>query len=461
MAKQKKLWSGRFEKPVSGVIEEFSESISFDWRLYRQDLAGSRAHARMLAACGLLTKQERDAILGGLDQIEKEMDEGKFEFRADREDIHMNIEAELTERIGEPGRKLHTGRSRNDQVATDIRLYMREETDAILEQIVSVQKALLALAQAHEDVIVPGYTHLQRAQPLLVPQVLMAYMDQLERDVGRLRDCRERLNHSPLGACALAGTSLPIDRDRTAKELGFEAPIPNSIDAVSDRDFVIEFLSALSILAMHLSRLAEEWVIWASEEFGFIVLDDSVATGSSIMPQKKNPDPMELVRGKTGRVYGNLLALLTLTKGLPLAYNRDLQEDKAPLFDSIDTVRACLAATEEFARNIRFDHQRARASLDRGHLDATTLAEYLVKKGLPFRSAHEAVGRLVRAAEAQSLRLDELPLDGLRSESELIDEDVYDVLGVENAIKQFQSVGSTGPESVQTQMKSWRTRLKG
>ena len=457
--KQNKLWGGRFEGPVSKTVEEFGESISFDARLYRQDIAGSRAHAKMLCACGLLAEDERDAILNGLDQIEQEIERGEFPFRTDREDIHMNIEAALIDRIGDPGRKLHTARSRNDQIAVDVRLFIREETEQILQLIIGLQKALWNFADGNRDLIIPGYTHLQRAQPILAPHHLMAYLEELERDLERLRDCQRRLNVSPLGACALAGTSLPTDRAFTARELGFSAPMRNSIDAVADRDYIIEFLSALAITAMHLSRLAEEWVLWASDEFGLIILDDSIATGSSIMPQKKNPDPMELIRGKTGRVNGNLVALLTLTKGLPMAYNRDLQEDKEPLFDSIDTVKACLEAAAEFTRNIRFDRDRIRSSLERGYLDATTLAEYLVLKGLPFRSAHEVVGTLVKTAATRSTSLKELDLDSLRSECDLISEDVYEVLGVENAVRQFRSAGSTGSESVREQLAWWRSHL--
>ena len=457
--KQNKLWGGRFEGPVSKTIEEFGESISFDARLYRQDIAGSRAHAKMLCACGLLAEDEREAILDGLDQIEQEIERGEFPFRMDREDIHMNIEAALIDRIGDPGRKLHTARSRNDQIAVDVRLFIREETEQILQLIIGLQKALWDFADGNRDVTIAGYTHLQRAQPILAPHHLMAYMEGLERDLERLRDCQRRLNVSPLGACALAGTSLPTDRAFTARELGFSAPMRNSIDAVADRDYIIEFLSALAITAMHLSRLAEEWVLWASDEFGLIILDDSIATGSSIMPQKKNPDPMELIRGKTGRVNGNLVALLTLTKGLPMAYNRDLQEDKEPLFDSIDTVKACLEAAAEFTRNIRFDRDRIQASLERGYLDATTLAEYLVLKGLPFRSAHEVVGALVKTATTRSTSLKELDLDTLRSKCDLISEDVYEILGVENAVRQFRSAGSTGSESVREQLAWWRSHL--
>ncbi len=459
MASDKKLWDGRFEKPVSSVVEDFSESISFDWRLYRYDIAGSRAHVRMLAACGLLTEEERDAILGGLDEIEKEIEEGTFEFSAGREDIHMNIEAELTERIGDPARKLHTARSRNDQVAVDVRMYVREEIDHIVQAARSLQKALFNLAEAHGKLILPGYTHLQRAQPVLAAHHLLAYIEQFERDIGRLQDCRQRTNFSPLGACALAGTGLPIDRQATAKDLSFTAPLANSIDAVSDRDYLLELLSVLAIIAMHLSRLAEEWVLWASEEFGFIIMDDSVATGSSIMPQKKNPDPMELVRGKTARVYGNLMAMLSLTKGLPQAYNRDLQEDKEPLFDSIDTVKACLEVTREFASNIRFDEDRIRLALETGFLDATTLADYLVLKSIPFRTAHEIVGQSVGLCHSRSIQLKDLPLEEFRKLCDQIEDDVYEFLGVENAISRFCSEGSTGVESVASQMKAWGERL--
>ncbi|MDP6113983.1 MAG: argininosuccinate lyase [Planctomycetota bacterium] len=461
MSNQKKLWGGRFEKGVSGIVEQFSESISFDHRLYRQDILGSKAHSNMLVDAGLMTSEERDAVHAGLDEIQMEIEAGTFEFRQDREDIHMNIEGALIDRIGDPARKLHTARSRNDQIATDVRLYMREEIDALIQRIRTLQRALFELAEKSRDVILPGYTHLQRAQPLLVPHYLLAYMDQFGRDAERLSDCRRRVNRSPLGAGALAGTTLPVDRHKTSEELGFEEPIRNSVDAVSDRDHMIELLSACAVISMHLSRLAEEWVLWASEEFGFIKMDDSVATGSSIMPQKKNPDPMELVRGKTGRVYGHLMSMLTLTKGLPQAYNRDLQEDKEPLFDALDTVDACLQVTEEFARNIEFNSERIEASLGPGYLDATTLADYLVLKGLPFRSAHEVVGKLVQAAISQSLPLDKLELRQFQAECDLIEADVFDFLGVENCVRRFQSYGSTGPSAVAEQMAAWRTRLSG
>ncbi|MDA0840433.1 MAG: argininosuccinate lyase [Planctomycetota bacterium] len=461
MSNQKKLWSGRFEKGLSGIVEQFSESISFDRRLYRQDILGSKAHSNMLVEAGLMTAEERDAVHAGLAEIQSEIEAGTFEFRQDREDIHMNIEGALIERIGDPARKLHTARSRNDQIATDVRLYMREEIDALIQRIRSLQRALFDLAEKSRDVILPGYTHLQRAQPILAPHHLMAYMDQLDRDMERLGDCRRRVNRSPLGAGALAGTTLPVNRHQTSEELGFDEPIQNSIDAVSDRDHIIELISACAIISMHLSRLAEEWVLWASEEFGFIKMDDSVATGSSIMPQKKNPDPMELVRGKTGRVYGHLMSILTVTKGLPQAYNRDFQEDKEPLFDALDTVYACLQVTEEFARNIEFNRARIEASLGQGHLDATTLADYLVLKGLPFRSAHAVVGKLVHIAVNRSLPLDKLALSQFQAECNLIEQDVFDFLGVKNCVRRFQSYGSTGPGPVADQMAAWKSRLTG
>eukprot|EP00002_Diphylleia_rotans_P001952 TRINITY_DN11192_c0_g1_i2.p1 TRINITY_DN11192_c0_g1~~TRINITY_DN11192_c0_g1_i2.p1 ORF type:complete len:471 (+),score=101.13 TRINITY_DN11192_c0_g1_i2:61-1473(+) len=456
-----KLWGGRFEKRVSNVLERFSESISYDKRLYRQDIAGSLAHAEMLSKVGLMTEDDFEAIKKGLLEIRKEIDDGTFVFRVDREDIHMNIEGALTDRIGEPAKKLHTARSRNDQVLTDVRLYVRDEADAIINLCQTLQVALLDLAQRHADLVMPGYTHLQRAQPVMAAHYLLAYVEMIDRDIGRFRDARERLNFSPLGSCALAGTGLPIDRHMTAQALGFRDPLSNSIDAVSDRDFLIEIMSAIATLGMHLSRLAEEWVMWATEEFSFIIMDDSVATGSSIMPQKKNPDPMELVRGKVGRVYGNLFTLFTLTKGLPLAYNRDLQEDKEPLFDSIDTAKGCLEMTIEFATKISFNERAIQNSLERGFLDATTLADYLVLKGMPFRSAHSVVGKLVGKCATSGLQqLAQLSLGDMQSVSDVIQEDVFDFLGVQNAINKFRSYGSTGREAVRHQMERWSEKVK-
>ncbi|XP_039161484.1 argininosuccinate lyase, chloroplastic-like isoform X1 [Eucalyptus grandis] len=458
-SKEAKLWGGRFEESVTETVERFTESISFDKELYRQDIRGSKAHASMLAKQGLMDDSDRDKILEGLSEIERLIENGEFKWRADREDVHMNIEAALTDMIGEPAKKLHTARSRNDQVQTDFRLWCRDAIDRIIPYIAHLQVALVTLALKNEGLIVPGYTHMQRAQPVLLQHHLLAYVEQLERDIGRLVDCRARLNFCPLGACALAGTGLPIDRFMTADKLGFSAPMRNSIDAVSDRDFVMEFLSANSIIAVHLSRLGEEWVLWASEEFGFITPSDSVSTGSSIMPQKKNPDPMELVRGKSARVIGDLVTLLTLCKGLPPSYNRDLQEDKEPVFDSVKTIVGMLEVSAEFAHNITYNKERIYRALPAGHLDATTLADYLVKKGVPFRTSHDIVGRSVAFCVSQNCQLKDLSLDELRSISPVFDKDVYEYLGVENAVKNFCSYGSTGLECVASQVDYWVRKL--
>ncbi|XP_008786242.1 argininosuccinate lyase, chloroplastic [Phoenix dactylifera] len=457
--KEDKLWGGRFEDSVTDAVERFSESVSFDKELYKHDIMGSRAHAAMLAHQGLMTDSDRDSILHGLDEIERRIEAGEFVWRTDREDVHMNIEAALTDLIGEPAKKLHTARSRNDQVVTDLRLWCRETIDKILARIKQLQVALVSLALKNEGLIVPGYTHLQRAQPVLLQHLLLTYVEQLERDAGRLVDCKERMNFCPLGACALAGTGLPINRFMTSSALGFTAPMRNSIDAVSDRDFVLEFLSANSITAIHLSRLGEEWVLWASEEFGFLTPSDSVSTGSSIMPQKKNPDPMELVRGKSARVVGDLVTLLVLCKGLPQAYNRDLQEDKEPLFDSVRTIIGMLEVTTEFACNITFNHAKIERALPAGHLDATTLADYLVKKGMPFRTSHEIVGRSVALCIARNCQLSDLTLDQLRSINPIFEENVYEYLGAESSVKKFCSYGSTGSECVAEQLNFWVSKL--
>lgn len=459
-SKETKLWGGRFEESVTEAVENFTESISFDKALYKHDIMGSRAHASMLAHQGLISVRDRDNILQGLDEIERRIEAGEFEWRSDREDVHMNIEAALTDLIGEPAKKLHTARSRNDQVSTDFRLWCRDAIDNIVARIKRLQVALVTLALKNEGLIVPGYTHLQRAQPVLLEHLLLAYVEQLERDAGRLIDCKARLNYCPLGACALAGTGLPIDRFMTSDALGFTAPLRNSIDAVSDRDFVLELLSANSIAAIHLSRLGEEWVLWASEEFGFLIPSDSVSTGSSIMPQKKNPDPMELVRGKSARVVGDLVTLLVLCKGLPHAYNRDLQEDKEPVFDSVKTIVGMLEVSAEFAQNITFNRERIQKSLPAGHLDATTVADYLVKKGVAFRTGHDIVGRAVALCVSKGCCLQDLTLDELRSISSVFSEDVFDYLGVENAVNKFSSYGSTGSECVATQLYFWATQLE-
>ncbi|KAF2299792.1 hypothetical protein GH714_003397 [Hevea brasiliensis] len=443
-SKEAKLWGGRFKESVTDAVEKFTESISFDKQLYKHDIMGSKAHASMLSQqvfflfvsflffffqivfenClfsekmwgrsrekkqnfefdGLISISDRDSILQGLDEIQRRIEAGEFVWRTDREDVHMNIEAALTDMIGEPAKKLHTARSRNDQVLTDFRLWCRDAIDRIIASIEYLQVALVTLALNEEGLIVPGYTHLQRAQPVLLQHLLLAYVEQLDRDAGRLIDCRARLNFCPLGACALAGTGLPIDRFMTSNSLGFTAPLRNSIDAVSDRDFVLEFLSANSITAIHLSRLGEEWVLWASEEFGFITPSDCVSTGSSIMPQKKNPDPMELVRGKSARVVGDLVTLLTLCKGLPLAYNRDLQ-------------------------------------------------------GMPFRTSHDIVGRSVALCVSKNCQLEDLSLDDLRSISPIFEEDVYEYVGAENAVKKFCSYGSTGSACVAGQLDYWVAKL--
>ena len=457
-----KLWGGRFEKAVSDVVTKFGESVSYDQKLYQKDIMGSKAHSKMLASCGLMTEADMIAIHSGLDEILSEIEGGTFIWRSDREDVHLNIEASLTDKIGDPGRKLHTARSRNDQVCTDVRLFVIQEIDSVLSKIYALQISLVQLARENEDIIVPGYTHLQRAQPLLLAHVLLAYVEQLNRDAGRLLDCRERTNFSPLGACALAGTTLPIDRHMTAKDLGFTAPLANSVDAVADRDFLLELLSCLSIISMHMSRIGEDWVLWSSEEFKFMIPDDSVSTGSSIMPQKKNPDPMELVRGKTGRVYGSLLNLLTTCKGLPLAYNRDLQEDKEPLFDALKTVSDCLEVTKEFANNVVFDRDRIKAVLEFGHLDATTLADYLVNKGIPFRTGHDIVGKLVGIAVKRKVSLSDLALSEFQEVggASIMGDDVYEWLGAENCIAKFSSYGSTGRTRVEEQLQGWERRLE-
>uniref|UniRef100_A0A1J3J9Q7 argininosuccinate lyase n=1 Tax=Noccaea caerulescens TaxID=107243 RepID=A0A1J3J9Q7_NOCCA len=458
-SKEVKLWGGRFEESVTEKVEKFTESISFDKVLYKQDIMGSKAHATMLAHQELITDSDRDSILSGLDVIERQIEADKFEWRTDREDVHMNIEAALTDLIGEPAKKLHTARSRNDQVATDFRLWCRDAIDSIIVKIKYLQTSLVALALKNEALIVPGYTHLQRAQPVLLPHVLLTYVEQLERDAGRYIDCRGRLNVCPLGACALAGTGLPIDRFMTANALGFTEPMRNSIDAVSDRDFVLEFLYANSNTAIHLSRLGEEWVLWASEEFGFMTPSDSVSTGSSIMPQKKNPDPMELVRGKSARVIGDLVTVLTLCKGLPLAYNRDFQEDKEPMFDSTKTIMGMIDVSAEFAQNVTFNQDRIKKSLPAGHLDATTLADYLVNKGMPFRSSHDVVGKLVGVCVSRGCELQNLSLEEMKKLSPVFEDDVFGFLGVENSVNKFSSYGSTGSNCVAEQLGYWVNKL--
>ena len=443
-----KLWGGRFRKETDSLVNDFNSSIQFDGRMYREDICGSMAHAKMLADCGIISGEDLTAILAGLQGILEDVEAGKVEFTTDNEDIHMNVEALLTARIGDAGKRLHTARSRNDQVAVDLRLYLRHEMEVIEGQILDLLQAITEQASRHQNTVMPGYTHLQRAQPISFAQHLLAYGAMLQRDVTRLEDCASRMNICPLGSGALAGTTYPIDRWNTAKELGFTAPCSNSLDGVSDRDYVIELLSALSVLMMHLSRFSEEVILWCSWEFKFIELDDAYSTGSSIMPQKKNPDVAELVRGKTGRVYGDLMSLLTTMKGLPLAYNKDMQEDKEPVFDAVDTVEMCLPVFTGMIRTMRVLPENMRRAAGTGFINATDCADYLTKKGLPFRDAYTVVGNLVYYCGEQGKTLEQLALSELQNISPLFTEDVYEALGLENCMGQRSSYG--GPAVSET-----------
>ena len=452
--------SGVFHKATDRRVERFTESVSFDHRLFAHDVQGSVAHAQMLAAVGLITAQECQQICQTLESIRAEIDAGDFEFKTELEDIHMHIEQALIERLGDVGRKLHTGRSRNDQVATDLRLWTRDALDRIDARLLNLQTAFVDRCEGDFGVILPGYTHMQRAQPVLAPHYWLAYCEKFERDRQRLADCRRRTNVSSLGAAALAGTSLPIDRSDVAWRLGFEGIGTNSLDISSDRDFVLESAFVLAMIAEHLSTWAEEWILWSTAEFNFLVLPQEFCTGSSIMPQKINPDVLELTRGKTARVIGNLQALLVLVKGLPLAYNRDLQEDKERIFDSFDTVELCLELAAPLVAGAELNRQGIAEKLDRGHLDATTLMEWLIRRGLPQRTAHHAVGELVGKALARGCRLADLALDDFRSADPSVDATVYDVLGVEKAVQAFASFGSTAPAEVRKQIEAWKKRVK-
>lgn len=454
-----KAWGGRFEGKTDPRVEKFTESISFDVRLAAVDICGSQAHARMLAHVGLITPVECASICATLEVIGGEIKRGELELRIELEDIHMHIESALIARLGDVGRKLHTARSRNDQVATDLKLYVRDAIDQIDRQLVALQAAFVGRSALDIDVIVPGYTHLQRAQPVLVVHYWLAYCEKFARDRERLTDCRKRVNISPLGAAALAGTSLPIDREYSAKLLGFSAPAANSLDVSSDRDFVVEFVACLALVAAHLSTWAEEWILWCTTEFGYLKLPDAYTTGSSIMPQKRNPDVLELVRGKSARVMAAVPHLLTLIKGLPLAYNRDLQEDKIALFDAVDTITACLELVPAIVAGAALQRDRIAARLEEGFLDATTLMEYLIKKGVPMRSAHETVGKLVAQCESKKCRLADLALTDLQTACPQIAADVSQVLGATNAIAALRSFGSGGRESVHEQLEKWRQVL--
>ncbi len=455
-----KLWAGRFQKETDTRVNDFNSSITFDARLYQEDIAGSIAHADMLGKQGIIEAHEAEKIIEGLQTILADIEAGKVEFSLENEDIHMNIEAELTSRIGDTGKRLHTARSRNDQVAVDFRLYVKKEIPKIIDMILELQKVLVKKAEENLNTVMPGYTHLQRAQPTTLGHYMMAYANMLRRDVTRLEDCLERMDECPLGAGALATSTYPVDRFQTAAALGFAKPTENSLDSVSDRDFALEFLSDCSILMMHLSRFSEELILWCSWEFKFVELDDAYSTGSSIMPQKKNPDVAELVRGKTGRVYGSLITLLTVMKGLPLAYNKDTQEDKEPVFDAIDTVEMCLPVFTAMLDTLTVRKENMRRAASGGFINATDCADYLVKKGLPFREAYMIVGRLVHMCLRTGETLDTLPLKDFRAVSGLFDTDVYQALELKSCVGGRKVYGGPAPEAVQVQIDHVKDFLK-
>ncbi|MGB5421095.1 MAG: argininosuccinate lyase [Desulfobacterales bacterium] len=455
-----KTWGGRFTEKTDRRVEAFTASIDFDKRLYSYDIDGSIAHCRMLAKTGIITEDEAASLVEGLGKIKRELDRGAFQFDAGQEDIHMHIEARLVEEVGKVALKLHTARSRNDQVALDVRMFLRDETVRIIDQLMNLRKVLVDLAEQTTDVVMPGYTHLQRAQPVLFAHHLMAYYEMFTRDTERMQDGMKRTDVMPLGTAALAGTTYPIDREVTAELLNFPKISANSVDAVSDRDFGLEFLSAASICMVHLSRLSEEVILWSTAEFGFIELPDAFATGSSIMPQKKNPDVAELVRGKSGRVFGSLMALLTIMKGLPLAYNRDLQEDKELLFDSVDTLQACIGIYTMMLPKIKVNREVMRAATQAGFINATDFADYLVGKGLPFRTAHHCVGQAVGYALAHKKELHDLSLDELKSFSALIQGDVFEILSTEAMIDRRRSAGGTATENVRAAIAAARVALE-
>lgn len=456
----KKPWAGRFIEKTAKVVESFTESISFDQRLWKYDIEGSIAHAKMLGRQGIIPLKDSEAIIKGLHEIAKEIEEGRFEFREELEDIHMNIEAALIKKAGAAGKKLHTARSRNDQVALDIRLYLRNEVNKILALTKTLQKIMLSTAEKHTSIIMPGYTHLQRAQPVLLSHHILSYIEMFQRDGERFKDSLKRINTLPLGSCALSGTTLPIDRVYVAKLLGFQSVAENSIDAVSDRDFAIEFLAGAAIMMMHLSRFAEELILWSTQEFSFAELPDAFTTGSSIMPQKKNPDVAELIRGKTGRVYGDLFALLTIMKGLPLAYNRDMQEDKKPLFDTVDTLKSCLTVLIEIIPNIKFMTERMHNAAEEAYTTATDIAEYLTRKGIPFREAHEITGKIVRYCIKGKKQLKGLSIKEMRNFSSAISKDIFPHISAENSVKARTSRGGTAPSEVKKQIKRLKLLLR-
>ena len=448
-----KMWEGRFSKALDKTADDFNSSISFDSKMFRQDIKGSMAHAAMLGAQGIITQEDAEIIIGALQGILEELEKGTLAIDMTCEDIHMFVEAELTKRIGDVGKRLHTARSRNDQVALDLRMYLRDETNIIIGMLKDTVKAIIEQADKNKDAILPGYTHLQRAQPITFGHHLMAYASMLLRDIARLKDALKRMNLSPLGSCALAGTTYNTDRNFTAQKLGFDGITVNSIDGVSDRDFCIELASAYSLIMMHLSRFSEEIILWSSWEFKFIELDDSFTTGSSIMPQKKNSDMAELVRGKTGRVYGNLMGLLTMLKGLPLAYNKDMQEDKEAIFDSVETVQKCLEVFAPMVRTFTANRENMYKAAQKGFINATDLADYLVKKGLPFRSAYKTVGQIVAYCISTNKVLDTMTMEEYKQYSELFAEDLYNEISLETCVSKRISEGGTSVESVEKQIK--------
>jgi argininosuccinate lyase len=448
-----KLWGGRFQKSTDKKVDDFNSSIRFDKRMYKQDIRGSIAHATMLGKQGIIPKADSEAIVAELKNILRDIDEGKVEFLIDAEDIHMNIEKILTDRIGDAGKRLHTGRSRNDQVALDIRMFLMDETAEIEEMILAALHTLLSLAKKHTETIMPGYTHLQKAQPITFAHHMMAYFEMFKRDLDRLQDCRRRTNVMPLGSGALAGTTYPLDRKFVAEFLGFDGVTMNSLDGVSDRDFVIELASALSIIMMHMSRLCEELILWSTNEFSFVEMDDAYSTGSSIMPQKKNPDVAELIRGKTGRVYGHLMGLLTTMKGLPLAYNKDMQEDKEPIFDAIDTVKLCIPVFCDMLATMTVNKENMLNGSKGGFTNATDAADYLVKKGLPFREAHSIIGQMVFYCIEHDIALDQLSIDEFREFSPIIDNDIYDAISMDTCVNDRKVIGGPAKEVVEKAIK--------
>lgn len=455
-----KLWGGRFQKSTDKKVDDFNSSIRFDKRMYRQDISGSIAHAKMLGKQGIIDTADSEKIVEGLTEILSDIENGRVEFLIDAEDIHMNIEKLLTDKIGAAGKRLHTGRSRNDQVALDIRMYLMDEIDEISEMVKALMEALVSLAKEHTQTIMPGYTHLQKAQPITLAHHLMAYFEMAKRDLSRLVDCKKRTNVMPLGSGALAGTTYPLDREFVANELGFDAVTMNSLDGVSDRDFVIELASCLSMIMMHLSRFSEELILWSSHEFSFVEMDDAYSTGSSIMPQKKNPDVAELIRGKTGRVYGHLMGLLTTMKGLPLAYNKDMQEDKEPIFDAVDTVKLCLPVFCDMITTMKINKDKMLKGAKGGFTNATDVADYLVKKGMPFRDAHEVVGKLVFYSISKDKNLDDLTITEFKEFSDIIESDIYDAISMEACVNGRTVIGGPAKEAAENAIKVAEEYLK-